>query len=421
MELSTIDYQPSTMYLTFAWRYFKAKKSANAINIIAWVTVGVIAFATCCQVLVLSVFNGFEDLVKSLYESFYTDIKIVPAKGKTFFLTAEQLTQLKQQPFVEDFSLIAEEKALLQNNDGDNAQTVIYLKGVDDNYNLVCGVADKTNKGKFNTGTDDEPGLVLGAGIQYAIGVNMNPAFPANKLTVILPKKNGTGSDPLQSLSEGNAVPTGVFTIQQDFDNKYAITNIDFVKQQMGLATDEYSALELKLKDNSNIKEAQEKLAVLLGNNYKVQTLYQQNMSLYNTMKMEKWIIYAVFTLILIVSAFTMVSALTMLVLEKQKDISVLQSMGAHQTTIKKIFLSEGLLLGAIGAVTGILLAVIICLVQMKFKFLKIGGGSFLIDYFPVKLVAADFILVAVTAGFIAFIAAWFPAHKASRQSFELK
>ena len=409
------------MYLTFAWRYFKAKKSANAINIIAWVTVGVIAFATCCQVLVLSVFNGFEDLVKSLYASFYTDIKIVPAKGKTFFLTAEQLMQLKQQIFVQDFSLIAEEKALLQNNDGENAQTVIYLKGVDNNYSLVCGVADKTSKGTFYTGTADEPGLILGAGIQYAVGVNMNPAFPSNNLTVILPKKNGAGSDPLQSLSEGNAAPTGVFTIQQDFDNKYAITNIDFVKQQMGLATNEYSALELKLKPNSDIKEAQEKLAVLLGNTYKVQTLYQQNMSLYNTMRMEKWIIYAVFTLILIVSAFTMISALTMLVLEKQKDISVLQSMGAHKSTIKKIFLSEGLLLGAIGAVTGICLAIIICLLQIKFKFLKIGGGSFLIDYFPVKLVTADFILVATTAGFIAFIAAWFPAHKASRQNFQLK
>ena len=409
------------MYLTFAWRYFKAKKSANAINIIAWVTVGVIAFATCCQVLVLSVFNGFEDLVKSLYASFYTDIKIVPAKGKTFFLTAEQLVQIKQQPFVQNFSLIAEEKALLQNNDGENAQTVIYLKGVDNNYSLVCGVADKTSKGVFNTGTVDEPGLILGAGIQYAVGVNMNPAFPSNNLTVILPKKNGAGSDPLQSLSEGNAAPTGVYTNQWNFNNKYAMTIIGFVKQQMGLAANEYSALELKLKPNSDIKEAQEKLAVLLGSSYKVQTLYQQNMSLYNTMRMEKWIIYAVFTLILIVSAFTMISALTMLVLEKQKDISVLQSMGAHRTTIKKIFLSEGLLLGAIGAVIGICVAVIICLLQIKFKFLKIGGGSFLIDYFPVKLVTADFILVATTAGFIAFIAAWFPAHKASRQNFQLK
>jgi lipoprotein-releasing system permease protein len=408
------------LYLKFAWRYFKAKKSANAINIIAWVTAGVIAFATCCQILVLSVFNGFEGLVKSLYGSFYTDLKIAPARGKTFFLTAAQLNQIKQQPYVQNFSLIAEEKALLQNSAGD-AQTVIYLKGVDDNYSKVCGVAGKTNKGSFNTGTLEEPALVLGAGIQYAVGVSLNPAFADEKLTVILPKKYGSSSDPLQSLSEGNVAAAGVFTIQQDFDNKYAISNIDFVKQQMGLKTDEYSAVEIKLKDQADVVLAKQQLSALLGSSYMVQTLYQQNMSLYNTMRMEKWIIYAVFTLILIVSAFTMVSALTMLVLEKQKDISVLQSMGAGKNSILKIFLSEGLLLGGIGAATGIILAIIICLLQLKFKLIKIGGGSFLIDYFPVQLVVSDFILVTATAAFIAFLASWFPARKAAAQAFELR
>ena len=129
------------MYLTFAWRYFKAKKSTNAINLIAWITVGIIAIATCCQVVVLSVFNGFEGLVKSLYSSFYTDIKVMPATGKTFILTIEQIDALKRQPAIENFSLIAEEKALLKNHD---AQTVIYLKGVDDNYKNVSGVADTT-------------------------------------------------------------------------------------------------------------------------------------------------------------------------------------------------------------------------------------------------------------------------------------
>ncbi len=409
------------MYLTFAWRYFKAKKSANAINIIAWVTAAVIAFATCCQVLVLSVFNGFEDLVKSLYSSFYTDVKIVPAKGKTITLTPQQIAQIKQQPFIQAVCMEAEEKALLQNNDADGAQTIVALKGVDTNYSAVCGVPGKTIKGVFNTGTIDEPAIVMGAGIEYAAAVNLNAATGTQILTVILPKKNASSNDPLESLSEGNVTPAGVFFIQQDFDNKYAITNLDFVKRQTGMTADEYSAAELKLKVNTNIKTAQQQLAAILGSNYKVQTLYEQNMSLYNTMRMEKWVIYAVFTLILIVSAFTMISALTMLVLEKQKDISVLQSMGAHTGMIKKIFLSEGLLLGTIGAVTGILLATLLCLLQLKFKLIKIGGGSFLIDYFPVKLVAADFLLVAATAGIIAFIAAWFPAQKASRQPFELK
>ncbi|MBL7701738.1 MAG: ABC transporter permease [Ferruginibacter sp.] len=406
------------MYLTFAWRYFKAKKSANAINIIAWVTVGVIAFATCCQVLVLSVFNGFEDLVKSLYSSFYSDIKIIPANGKTFILTPAQIASVKKQQAVENFSLIAEEKALLKNFD---ARTPVYLKGVDDNYIKVSGVASKTNRGKYFTGTVEDPYLVAGSGIQNATSLNVDPALPAGDLTVILPKKNSTNNDPLQSLSEGFIKAAGSFTIQQEFDDKYAITNIGFVKQQMGFAADEYSAVEIKLKDNADALEEKEKLTTLLGSSYKVQTKYEQNTSLYNTMKLEKWAIYSLFTLILIVSAFTMISALTMLVLEKRKDINVLQSMGASQGSILKIFLSEGLLLGSIGTVTGIVVATVLCLLQLKFEFIKLAGGSFLLDYFPVKLIATDFILVAATATAIAFFAAWFPARKASRQAFELR
>ncbi|MBC7887225.1 MAG: ABC transporter permease [Ferruginibacter sp.] len=407
------------MYLTFAWRYFKAKKSAHAINIIAWVTMGVIAFATACQLLVLSVFNGFEGLVTSLYSSFYTDIKIIPAKGKTFFLTAAQINLLKQQTGVKAVSLIAEEKALLQNEE---MQTIVYLKGVDENYRLVSGVANKTVEGEFNTGDADDPGLILGSGIQNAAAVNVDGGIAASILTLVLPKKGKVSvSDPLQSLSEGNVKATGVFSIQQDFDNKYAITNIDFVKQQMGFAAGEYSAAEIKLEEGAGLSKIQQELAQQLGNTYKVQTKYEQNTSLYNTMKLEKWAIYAVLTLILFIAAFNMISALTMLVLEKQKDISVLQSMGADKNMILKIFLGEGLLLAGIGAITGICLALTVCLIQVKFHLIKLQGGSFLIDYFPVKLQVADFMLVVSTVALIAFLAAWFPARKAADQPIELR
>ena len=406
------------MHFKFAWRYFKAKKSANAINIIAWVTVGVIAFATCCQILVLSVFNGFEDLVKSLYSSFYTDLKVTPANGKTFTLTSQQINAIKQQPSVANLSLEAEEKALLKNAD---AQTVVYLKGVDDNYPNVSGVASKTTRGVYNTGTIDKPYLVAGAGIQNAVAMNVDPAFPSDSLTVILPKRNSENNDPLQSISEGKLKAAGVFSIQQEFDEKYAITNIDFVKRQMAFAADEYSAVEIKLRPKEDPVVAGKAIQKLLGPNFKILTRYEQNTSLYNTMKLEKWAIYGVLTLILIIAAFNMVSALTMLVLEKRKDISVLQSMGTGRNSILKIFLAEGVLLAGIGAAAGIGLSVLLCLLQMKFKLIKITGGSFLIDYFPVKLIVTDFLLVTATVAAIAFIAAWFPARKASRQAFELR
>lgn len=407
------------MYLIFAWRYFKAKKSANAINIISWVTVGVITFAIACQILVLSVFNGFEGLVKSLYASFYPDIKILPARGKTFTLTPVQLSSIKQQPGINAVSLIAEDKALLQNED---LQTIVYLKGVDSNYTSVTEVAAKTYQGSFNIGTAEEPGLIVGAGIQNAAAVNVDPAFKPSVLSLILPRKGKvTVNDPMQSISEGAVKATGVFAIQQDFDNKYAITNIDFVKQQMGFAADEYSGLEIKINSKDNAVAIQAKLLSLLGSGYVVQTKFQQNANLYNTMRSEKWIINAVFTLIFVLTAFNMVSALSMLVMEKQKDISVLQSMGASKNVILKIFLTEGLLLAAIGTVAGILLALLICFFQINFKWIKLPGGSFLIDYFPVQLLAIDFVLVGLTTGVIAFLASWLPAKKAARQAIELR
>jgi lipoprotein-releasing system permease protein len=407
------------MYFTFAWRYFKAKKSANAINIIAWVTVGVIAFATACQILVLSVFNGFEGLVKSLYGAFYTDLKIVPAKGKTFLLTPSQINQVKNTPGINGIALIAEEKALLQNQD---QQSIVYLKGVDDNYIHVTGVAAKTIQGKFETGTPDDPGLIVGYGIQNAAAITVAERLGASTLTIILPKKGKLSvNDPMGSLSEGNATATGVFSIQQDFDNKYAITNIGFVKQQMGFAEDEYSACEIKVNSNVNTAPIQEQLKNILGNGFTVLNKYEQNQSLYSTMKMEKWFIYAVLTLILLVAAFNMISALTMLVLEKQKDISILQSMGADKNMVLKIFLGEGLLLAGIGAASGILLALLLCFLQVQFKLVKLQGGSFLIDYFPVKLDATDFMLVTATVAVIAFIASWLPAKKAARQDIGLR
>lgn len=405
------------MYLRFAWRYFKAKKSAAAINILAWLTTFIIAVVTFCQVIVLSVFNGFEGLVKSLYSSFYTDLKISPSAGKTFILSSEEIKKVRTQPAVAAVCMIAEDKALLQNGE---SQSVVTLKGVDSNYKTVSGVAAKTTGGNFNTGTLDEPGLVVGYGVQNAADISVNDALPPADITIILPKKN-SGSDAANAMSEGIAKANGVFAIQQDIDAQYAITNIDFVKQQMGYEANEYSAMEIKLKPKQDEKNIQKIIEQQLGEKFTVRTRYQQNAGLYSTMNLEKWAIYAVFTLILIIAAFTMVSALTILVLEKKKDISILRSMGTTRIGIQKIFLAEGLLLGAIGAGGGIILALAVCFLQMKFRLIKLHGGSFLINYFPVKLVATDFLLVAGAAMLISFLASWFPSYKAAGEKIVLK
>ncbi|MBK8710939.1 MAG: ABC transporter permease [Niastella sp.] len=406
------------MYLQFAWRYFRAKKSANAINIIAWVTTGVIAFATCCQVLVLSVFNGFEGLVKSLYSSFYSDFKMVPQKGKTFTITTAQLEAIKKQPFIKGVSLVAEEKALLEN---DETQAAVVIKGVDDNYAKVSGLPQKIVSGKYNTGTAENPKAVIGYGVQNAAGILVDSLFAPATLTITLPKRNVTSTDPMNLISQGNLQASAVFAIQQEFDNTYIITNIDFLKQQMNFAEHEFSAVEISLLPGTREAKALQELKRLIPENTQLKSRYQQNSNLYNTMRMEKWAIYAVLTLILVIAAFNMISAVTMLVLEKKKDIGILQAMGSPKTSIQKIFLSEGLLLGLLGAGIGISLAIIICLLQTRFHFIKLQGGSFLIDYFPVKLQLTDILMVAGTVLLISFTASWFPSYKAARQPLDLK
>jgi lipoprotein-releasing system permease protein len=405
------------LYLTFAWRYFRAKKSANAINIIAWLSVVIIAIATCAQVLVLSVFNGFEDLVKSLYASFYTDIRIIPTEGKTFTLTALQINEIKKLPSIAGISMIAEEKALIKN---EASQKAISLKGVDENYVNVTDIKNKIINGSFDIGTIDAPKLVVGLGVQNSSYISVNDALPSSEVTIILPKRT-TSINIEEAISEGNVFASGVFAIQQEIDDKFALTNIDFVKQQMGFTVDEYSAVEIKLSNKKDIEAPKESLQKLLGKNFIVQTRYEQNANLYSTMQLEKWAVYLVLTLIIIIASFNIISVLTMLVLEKQKDISILRSMGTTQWGIQKIFLAEGLLLGIIGAIIGIGLALVICFLQIKFHFIKLEGGSFLIDYFPVKLIITDFLLIATTIIVISLLAAWFPAKKAASKIIALK
>lgn len=406
------------MNFLFAWRYFKAKKSTNAINVIAWVSIIAIMGITFAFVVVLSVFNGFEGLVKSLYSSFYPDIKIAARSGKTILVSPEQLKRLAAVNGVRGWSLVAEEKTLIINGD---VQVPVDLKGVDTNYQAVTGVAAKLVRGNFETGTADQPSLILGNGVENALGIESDRyLYP---LTVYSFKRgmNVSVTDPSQSIAAANINTSGTFFIQQDIDNKYAITNLDFMKLMMGLKPGEYSQVEVALHDESKAGQIKRTIETIFPGNYLVETKYEQNKSLYSVMNLEKWAIYAILTLMLIVAAFTMIGSLTMLVLEKQKDIQVLKSMGAGNLLVQKIFLSEGLLLAGIGTATGLLLAVVFCWAQVQFKLIAIQGGTFLIDYYPVKLATADFLLVIVTVLLVAFLASWFPSRKAALQPIELR
>ena len=383
-------------------------------------------FGTTALLLVLSVFNGFEGMVKSLYSDFYTDIKIFPSQGKVLTLTAEQIQKIRGVPGIKNLSLVAEEKGLLQNSGLNrdtteyNFQRAVTIKGVDENYKEVSGVPANVPRGQFDIGNEETPSMVLGVGVEDALHVEADKNI--SPIKVYLPKRDSSVLiDPLNNVSVDNVNTSGVFVIQQEFDFNYAITNLGFVKRLLGYKPDEYTGIELAIDENADADDVKENLQLILGKNYLVQTRYEQNKSLYSIMTAEKWFVYAVLVLIMFIFSFTIVSSLTMLVLEKQKDISILHALGGNNKFIQKIFLSEGLLIGIFGGVAGIILALIIAWLQINYGLLRLEGGSFLIEYYPVKLKWPDFVLVAVTVLCIALLASWIPARKAARQEFSLR
>ncbi|MEI2738815.1 MAG: FtsX-like permease family protein [Chitinophagaceae bacterium] len=405
------------MHFLFAWRYFKAQKSTNAINVIAWISITAIIIGTTALILVLSVFNGFEGLVKSLYSSFYTDLKVTPTTGKVMTVTHEQLEKLKGISGIKNYSLVVEEKALVKNGE---YQSIVYLKGVDENYRYVSGVADNLVNGAYDLGNEETPKLILGAGVEGALGIQAD--MNIYTLKIHLPRKTETEQfDELNGISNDDIRSSAAFRIQQDFDNKYGITNIDFVKKSLQLGVNDFSGLEIALKDPTASGDIKKEIKEIFGKAYLVQNKYEQNRSLYSIMNVERWVIYGVLCLILVVAAFNMIGALTMLVLEKQKDISVLHALGGNKRFIQRIFLSEGMLLALIGGGIGMLLALLIAWLQMKFHLIPLTGGSFLINYFPVKLRLMDFLLVGATVFVIALIASWLPSRKAAAQDFSLR
>lgn len=362
-------------------------------------------------------FNGFEGLVKSLYSSFYTDIKISPASGKVVNITPEQLAKLKGLSSIKNFSLVIEEKALVQNGD---YQSVIYLKGVDENYRYTSGVAAHLVNGQYDLGNEEVPKLILGVGVEGALGIYADRNIFS--LNIYLPRKSSSKQiDLLEDISNDTIRTSAAFMIQQDFDNKYGITNIDFVRRALKLDSNQYSGVELVLHDPSASGDVKKSIGQLFGKEYLIQDKYEQNRSLYSVMNIERWFIYGVLSLILVVAAFNMIGALTMLVLEKRKDISVLHALGANKNFIQRIFLNEGFLLALIGGGIGMLLAALFAWLQITFHLIPLQGGSFLISYYPVKLRLMDFLLVGGTVLVIALIASWFPSRKAAREEFSLR
>ncbi|HNM25869.1 MAG TPA: ABC transporter permease [Saprospiraceae bacterium] len=397
--------------MLFARRYLFAKRSTNAINIITGISVVGVAIGTAALILVLSVFNGFEDLLSNLFGYFNPEVKVIPAKGKTFQPDSLALLDIRQLPDVAVLSETLEEIAVFEY---DGSQVSGILKGVDETYPRVNDIDSTLREGEFRLQGGDRNFAVLGAGMRNKLSVNINN--PLASLTIYM-ATDGSSSDELlpgKPFKSRIAYPAGTFAIQQEFDSEYVLTNLEFVRELLGASPRTVSALEIRCKPGANVSAVKKELRRLLGDSVVIKDRYEQNEAFFKVMRLEKWMGYAITSLMLILMAFNLVGALWMIVLDKQKDISVLKSMGADDRTVHRIFLSEGLLLTLLGLISGVVLAIVLYAVQKTWGIVTIPQG-FLVESYPIAMRAADFIPVTLTVVGIGLLASLAPAARAVR------
>jgi len=401
------------LHFLFAWRYFRGKYSFQAIQLIAWVSVFAIAIGTAALLTILSVSNGFSEIVNGLYSDFYADLRVVPKTTKFVKLTQAQLGSVRQIPGVHYATGIVENKAILVR---DQNQTVVFVKGVDSNYIHINKVNQYLKRGVFSVGSLDSPKLVLGIGVEE--NLLLFNADLGESLELIAVGRSGKSLKSMDQLNHLVALQSGAFSVQQEFDAQYVFTSNQFAQYLFDLDTNQYSGVELSI-DLTKEKSIVTAIQNLLGSGFSIQNKYQQNADLYKIMQIEKWIIFAILALIMVVASFNLVGALTMLVLEKQKDIHVLHAMGATAGTIQKIFLSLSIVMAMTGALIGGLIASCLIFLQTQFHFIQLQGVSFVIDYYPVKAIWTDFLAVISLVVLIAIVAGWVPAKKAAGRIFE--
>lgn len=392
--------------LYIAWRYLKSKKSHNVINIISGISVSGVTIGTMALIVVLSVFNGFESLVTSLFNSFDPPVKISPATGKTFISSTYPWKEIAGIPGVKVQTAVIEEKALLRY--GTN-QFLATLKGVDSSFTSWSGLDSMMTEGSMMLTYKDQPLAVVGQGIAYYLGIN--PDNYEQQIEVYAPKRtSATGTDITQAFNRIDIRPSGIFSVQQDFDTKYAIVPISFMRELLEY-DQELTSVEIALNANADIAEVQNKIKQVLGKNYLVKNRFEQQEMLYRIMRSEKWAIFMILTFILLIATFNVIGSLSMLIIDKRRDISVLHSLGADNHLIRRIFMAEGIMVSLSGAFAGLLLGAIICIVQQQFGLVKINaeGGSFLINTYPVLMQWQDFAYIFLTVIFIGMAAAWIP------------
>lgn len=400
---------------TIALRYLRGKRGNNAVPILSRISMVAIAVGSAALVVALSVFNGLEVVVSDMYKAFYPEVRITAAKGKFFPAADLPLAAIQRMEEVAVVSPVLEDNALAGDMDNlsgtENRQKVVVVKGIDNSYFAVNNVRDYINRGDDSVVTGNNPTALLGFRIANELGADIRNSFSTIMLYYPNPEVLNPESDPVNAYQSLQLKPTATFLAGDEFDDKYILAPLDKV-QELLHARNMLSSVEIKTV-NGNQDKLKSKLASLLGAKYKVETRYEQNATLYMMMKAEKWVMFVILIFVLIIASFNMTGALSMLIVEKKKDIAILKAMGAEAADLRRIFLAEGMLWALTGGLSGIALGLAIYFAQLHYGIIKMGG-AFMVDAYPVALQITDVLMVLAAITAVGLIVSWYPARKAA-------
>ena len=365
-----------------------------------------VAISTMALVAVMSVFNGLEDLIRGLFSSFDSELQVTPVAGKTFVASEEWLNAIREVEGVEVITEVIEDNALLEYRGN---QHIARVKAVSDNY----FDHERFSKGYFwgdtTLGTSLRPGAILGRGVAFALSINLDDINSV--LTIYYPKapKSAATLDPNQLYTAGQVEPRGFFSIEQGVDNEYILVPLDFFKEMLSY-DQKRTALELKVASGYSISSVQEAVEAHLGAEFAVKNADEQHATLIRTVKLEKLVVFLTLTFILALASFNIFFSLSMLAIEKKKDLAVLKSMGAKNSLIRGIFLKQGALIAFSGAILGLILGLLLVGAQEKFGLISLGIVSGVVDAYPVRIHWPDLGWISLAVVTITLLASWRPA-----------
>lgn len=395
--------------LFIARRYLFAKKSHNVINIISAISAVGMAIGTAALIIILSIYNGFDELVKSTLSNVEPDILITPAKGKVFIPNGETFDRIRQNPLIDEYDLILQENVFV---DYDGHQGIAKAKGVDSAFEAESPLAEHITNGEFSLHKGQLPQMVVGAGLAYKMG--MNPAFLASaELYFPIRDRNFSLANPAASIETVRMRPSGIFSVNQQIDDDLMIVPIEEMRKLLGYE-EEVSGVEIRLAEGSTAKDIRSAIKHIqkeLGPEFKVLDRFRQNPSLYKMMRYEKAAIYLILIFVIIIIALNIFGSITMLIIEKKDDIETYRSLGATDQMLRRTFTLEGWLISLLGLAAGLVVGIGFSLAQQHFGFIKMPG-SFLVNAYPVILQWQDVLAIIAGVALIGYIIALLPVRR---------